>query len=56
MRTLNEDAIEYDSGRLFRDELGYTEIIWGLRHYLLDFLAQRFLDTQNLQNFYQIAT
>ncbi len=29
MRTLNEDAIEYDSGRLFRDELGYTEIIWG---------------------------
>ncbi len=29
MRTLNEDAIEYDSGRLFRDELGYAEVIWG---------------------------
>lgn len=29
MRTLNEDAIEYDSGRLFRDELGYAEVVWG---------------------------
>ena len=29
MRRLNEDAIEYDSGRLFRDELGYSEIIMG---------------------------
>ena len=29
MRSLNEDAIEYESVRLLRDELGYDEVVWG---------------------------
>lgn len=29
MRKLNEDAIEYDACQLLREELGYSDILWG---------------------------